>query len=174
MPTVARKGRSRWSGPWACSQSLSTIGGFIQFAPLWDPISKWLEPVAPSLIEATNAQDYLVSFLALAFGLGGISSRGDSTAPRRGAAPTLPILERKFYFDELYDLIFYRPAVVTARALQRFVERPLIGGSIRQVTSGFGFGSRELGRFQNGLVRSYALALASGVAVLAVVFLFTR
>jgi hypothetical protein len=29
-------------------------------------------------------------------------------------------------------------------------------------------------RVQNGLVRSYALALASGVAVLAVVFLSTR
>jgi hypothetical protein len=35
-------------------------------------------------------------------------------------------------------------------------------------------GSRELGRAQNGLVRSYALALAGGLAVLAVVFLAAR
>ena len=35
-------------------------------------------------------------------------------------------------------------------------------------------GSGELGRVQNGLVRSYVLAIASGVAVLAVVFLSTR
>jgi len=84
------------------------------------------------------------------------------------------VLEKKFYFDEAYDLVFYKPAVAFSLALGRFVERPLIAGSIGEVTRGFGFGSRELGRFQNGLVRSYALALASGIAVLAVVFLWAR
>ena len=39
---------------------------------------------------------------------------------------------------------------------------------------GVGLGSRELGRAQNGLVRSYALALAGGLAILAVVFLAAR
>ena len=85
-----------------------------------------------------------------------------------------PVLEKKFYFDEAYDLAFYKPAVAFSLALGRFVERPLIAGSIGEVTRGFGLGSRELGRFQNGLVRSYALALASGIAVLAVVFLWVR
>ena len=50
----------------------------------------------------------------------------------------------------------------------------MIAGSITEVTRGFRIGSGELGRVQNGLVRLYALAIASGVAVLAVVFITTR
>ena len=42
------------------------------------------------------------------------------------------------------------------------------------VSQAFGLGSRELSTAQNGLVRSYALALASGIAVLTVVFLAAR
>jgi hypothetical protein len=54
------------------------------------------------------------------------------------------------------------------------VEQPLIAGSLGAVARSTGLGSRELGRAQNGLVRSYALAVAAGVAVLAVVFLVAR
>jgi NADH-quinone oxidoreductase subunit L len=86
----------------------------------------------------------------------------------------LPLLERKFYWDELYDLVFYKPADLVARGLERFFERPVIAGSINEVTQGFRVGAGEVSRVQNGLVRSYALALATGVAVLAVVFLSTR
>jgi hypothetical protein len=42
------------------------------------------------------------------------------------------------------------------------------------ITRGFGLGSRGVGLAQSGLVRSYALALAGGLAVLAVVFLSVR
>ncbi len=84
------------------------------------------------------------------------------------------ILEDKFLFDELYDLVFYRPAVALSLALGRFVERPLIAGSITEVTRGFRLGSGELDRVQNGLVRSYVLVLTSGIAILAVVFISTR
>jgi NADH:ubiquinone oxidoreductase subunit 5 (subunit L)/multisubunit Na+/H+ antiporter MnhA subunit len=92
---------------------------------------------------------------------------------RRAPRP-LALLEHKFYWDELYGALFYRPAELAARGLSRFVERPLIAGSIGELSRGFRLGSGELGRLQNGLVRSYALAIASGVAVLAVVFLSTR
>jgi hypothetical protein len=61
-----------------------------------------------------------------------------------------------------------------SRGLGRFVERPVIVGSISEVTQGFRFGAGGVSRVQNGLVRSYVLALAAGVAVLAVVFLSTR
>jgi NADH:ubiquinone oxidoreductase subunit 5 (subunit L)/multisubunit Na+/H+ antiporter MnhA subunit len=84
------------------------------------------------------------------------------------------LFERKFYWDELYDLIWYRPADLVARGLYAFIEKPLIAGSLAAVSGGAGFGSRELGRAQNGLVRSYALALASGLAVLIVVFVSAR
>ena len=47
-------------------------------------------------------------------------------------------------------------------------------GSLGEITQGFRFGSGEVAKAQNGLVRLYALVLASGVAVLAVVFIATR
>ena len=42
------------------------------------------------------------------------------------------------------------------------------------VTGAVGLGSRELSTAQTGLVRTYALALAGGLAILAVVFLAAR
>ena len=79
-------------------------------------------------------------------------------------------LEHKFWFDELYDLIFYKPAVLLTRVLRRGVEEPVIGGSI----SGVAVGTREtggaVGGAQTGYLRSYALAIAFAVAILVVVF----
>jgi NADH-quinone oxidoreductase subunit L len=95
-------------------------------------------------------------------------------AKRVRAPKALPVLEHKFYWDELYDLLWYRPADLTARGLAAFVERPLIGGSLTALTESLSLGSRELGRAQSGLVRSYALALAGGLAILVVVFLSVR
>jgi NADH:ubiquinone oxidoreductase subunit 5 (subunit L)/multisubunit Na+/H+ antiporter MnhA subunit len=94
---------------------------------------------------------------------------------RRVRAPrAIHLFERKFYWDELYGFAFYRVADAAARGLDALVERPLIAGSIAMVTGAAGLGSHELGRAQNGLVRSYALALAGGLAVLTVVFLSAR
>jgi NADH-quinone oxidoreductase subunit L len=154
---------------------LSAVGGFLQFTPFWHPVSDWLKVVTPSLVEATNKQELVASLCAVVFGLAGIAVAYTLYMAKTSQVPrTWPILEHKFYWDETYDLLFYRPAVALAQSLGRFVERPLIAGSIREVTQGFGLGSRELGRVQNGLVRSYALALASGLAILAVVFLSAR
>jgi NADH:ubiquinone oxidoreductase subunit 5 (subunit L)/multisubunit Na+/H+ antiporter MnhA subunit len=84
------------------------------------------------------------------------------------------VLEKKFYWDELYDLLWYRSGDLVARGLGAVVERPLIAGSLDAVSGALGLGSRELSIAQTGLVRSYALALATGLAVLAVVFLAVR
>jgi NADH:ubiquinone oxidoreductase subunit 5 (subunit L)/multisubunit Na+/H+ antiporter MnhA subunit len=84
------------------------------------------------------------------------------------------LFQKKFYWDELYDLVFYKPADLISRGLGRFFEIPVIAGSIGEITQGFRFGSGEVSKVQNGLVRVYVLALASGVAVLAVVFIASR
>jgi NADH:ubiquinone oxidoreductase subunit 5 (subunit L)/multisubunit Na+/H+ antiporter MnhA subunit len=92
--------------------------------------------------------------------------------------PTLPFwqqtLERKLYFDELYDAVFYAPAVFVARAFTNWIERPLILGSSREI----GEETRGLGgvfaRLQTGLLRTYALAIASSLAVLAIVFVAVK
>jgi NADH-quinone oxidoreductase subunit L len=154
---------------------LAAIGGFLQFAPEWHPLTTWLDPVAPPLVEPTSTQEWLGSALAILAGVGGMAVSWAIYSAKRVRAPKpMRLFERRFYWDELYDLIWYRPADLIARGLYAFVEKPLIAGSLAAVTGGAGFGSRELGRAQNGLVRSYALALASGLAVLIVVFVSVR
>jgi NADH-quinone oxidoreductase subunit L len=154
---------------------LSVIGGFLQFGPVWHPLTRWLDPLAHPFAEPTNPQEWAISGAAVAVGLAGIIVAWVFYAAKRAPVPkTLRLFEKKFYWDELYDWIWYRPADGIARAFYALVERPLIAGSLAAVTGGAGLGSRELGRAQNGLVRSYAFALAGGLAVLAVVFLAAR
>jgi NADH-quinone oxidoreductase subunit L len=155
--------------------ALSCIGGFLQFAPLWHPLSTWLDPVARPLVEPTNAEEWLTSGGAILIGLAGIAVAWVIYGAKRAKAPkTIRAFEKKFYWDELYDLLWYRTSDLAARGFYALVEAPLIGGSIAAVTGAVGLGSRELSVAQNGLVRSYALALAGGLAVLAVVFLAAR
>jgi NADH-quinone oxidoreductase subunit L len=159
----------------AALAGLSTVGGLLQFAPIWTPLTTWLSPVAEPFAEATSWQEGIASAAAVAVGGAGIYVAYALYVAQSVPVPrTWALLERKFYWDEAYDLAFYRPAVLAATALQRFVEQPIVAGSIGEVTRGFRFGAGEVSRVQNGLVRSYALALATGVAVLAVVFLSTR
>jgi NADH-quinone oxidoreductase subunit L len=161
--------------PVSALAALSVVGGWIQFAPFWTPITTWLDPVAAPFAEATNWEDAAASVSAVALGLAGIYTAYQLYAARAWKVPRAwPVLERKFYWDELYDLAFYKPADLVARALGRFFELPVIAGSIGEITQGFRFGASEVSRAQNGLVRLYALALAAGVAVLAIVFLIAR
>jgi NADH:ubiquinone oxidoreductase subunit 5 (subunit L)/multisubunit Na+/H+ antiporter MnhA subunit len=154
---------------------LSAIGGFLQFAPIWHPLTTWLEPVARPIAEPANWQEYLASGIALVAGASGIFVAWTIYAAKRVKAPrAVKLFEKKFYWDELYDLVWYRSSDLLTRGLYAFVERPLIAGSLSAVSGAFGLGSRELSIAQNGLVRTYALALASGLAVLTVVFLAAR
>jgi NADH-quinone oxidoreductase subunit L len=157
---------------------LAAIGGFLQFAGVWTPVSNWLEPVARPLVEASGTQEAVSSVLAVLLGLAGIAVAwliyGSRTVQAPRFAPVQALLEHKFYFDELYDLVFYRPAVLLAGGLLRLVERPLVLGSVNELVRAV----RELGlgtgRLQTGLVRTYALSIAASLAVVTVVFLAVR
>jgi NADH-quinone oxidoreductase subunit L len=154
---------------------LSTVAGFLQFAPFWTPFSTWLDPVAAAIVEPTNTQEYVTMAVSVAVGLAGIFVAWTIYAAKRAKAPRpVKLFERKFYWDELYDVVWYRGSDLAARGLYAFVERPLIAGSMSAVTGAVGLGSRELSLAETGLVRSYVLALAGGLAILAVVFLAVR
>ncbi|HUK94408.1 MAG TPA: NADH-quinone oxidoreductase subunit L [Gaiellaceae bacterium] len=154
---------------------LAAIAGFLQVFELWTPVSNWLDPVAPPLVVPTSTQEVVSSLVAVTLGLGGIGVAWWIYGARRAEAPEpSKLLEHKFYFDELYDAIFYRPAVLLAHGLLRFVERPLVFGSLRELTQGV----RELGtgvrNLQTGLVRTYAFAIAASLAVVTLVFVVVR
>ena len=93
--------------------------------------------------------------------------------------PKLPavqrVLEHKFYFDELYDAIFYKPAAAlvgdaasaTSRSRSSSPSAPDLGDGALEV-------GRASQRIQTGLLRTYVLFFGAGMAVLAVVFLLVR
>ena len=157
---------------------LAAVGGLLQFANLWTPVTNWLEPVARPVVEASGTQEAVSSVIAVVLGAAGIGvawvlyGARTSEVPRIAWAQTL--LERKFYFDDAYDIAFYRPAVFVAKGLARWIERPLVFGSVRELAAGVGLIGRDTSRIQTGLVRTYALAIAASVAVVTVVFVAVR
>ena len=83
--------------------------------------------------------------VSVAVGLAGIGVAWAIYFAKRVKAPQpVKLFEQKFYWDELYDVVLYRGSDLLSRGLYAFVERPLIAGSISEVSSGFGLGSREL------------------------------
>ncbi|MFL5981589.1 MAG: NADH-quinone oxidoreductase subunit L [Gaiellaceae bacterium] len=164
--------------PVAVLTVLSVVGGWIQFAPWWHPVETWLETVAEPVVSPESWQEWLSIVLSLLLGLSGIAVAWVFYGARRRPVPRLAFaqrtLERKFYFDELYDALFYRPSVFAATLLRRGIEEPLIADSARDL----GADTRDLGGFvaraQTGLLRTYALAIASSVAVLAIVFVAVK
>jgi NADH-quinone oxidoreductase subunit L len=157
---------------------LSLVGGWIQMAGIWHPLADWLHPVAEPLVEPSVLQDWLTSLVAMALGLGGIYLAWLLYGERSLAVPSIPaasrLLEHKLYFDELYDAVFHRPAVAVASALRRGVEEPLVDGSIDAAATTVREAGRAATIVQTGYLRSYALALTAGLAVLAVVFVALR
>jgi NADH-quinone oxidoreductase subunit L len=173
-------------GPWtmtvpvAVLTVLAIVGGWVQIAGIWHPFGEWLDPIAVgrehlALVEPTVTEDWVTSGIAVTLGALGIWVAWYFYAARRRPVPRWAVaqeaLERKLWFDELYDLVFYKPAVLLTGLLRRGVEEPLIGGSIEGVSAGAREAGGALGEAQTGYLRSYALAIAGAVAVLVVVFI---
>jgi NADH-quinone oxidoreductase subunit L len=153
----------------------ATVSGWLQVPGGWASVSKWLAPVVPPLVETTNTQEAVASIVSVAVGLVGIGVAWWFYLARKSPAPKpVEAFEKKFWFDELYDAIFYRPTVLLAKSLYAVVEGPLVGGSIAGISDAVRNLGLETRRLQTGLVRTYVLALAASLAVLAVVFLAVR
>jgi NADH-quinone oxidoreductase subunit L len=157
---------------------LSVVGGWLQIAGLWNETANFLDPVAEPLVDPTGTEDLVSSLLAVTVGVAGIALAWAIYSARRIRVPQVrplrALLEHKFYFDELYDAVFYRPAVLLAVALRDWVERPLVLGSIGRIGAAAREASSELREVQTGLVRTYALAIAGSVTVLAFVFVWVK
>ena len=157
---------------------LAVIGGWVDIPGVWNPFGKFLEPTVESLVEPSGRQELLASVVALALGLLGIGVAWAAYSARTLRIPQATaaraVLEHKFYFDELYDAIFYRPTVLLARGLRDRFEGPIVLGSITGIAAGARRLAGDLSEVQTGLVRTYALAIAGGVTVLALVFVWVK
>jgi NADH-quinone oxidoreductase subunit L len=173
------------SEPWlwmgltvATLTALAVVGGWIQIAGLWHPLTDFLRPAAEPLVEPSGAQEVLASVLAVGLGIAGAVVAWAAYSARTLAVPQArgvrTVLEHKFYFDELYDRIFYRPTAAFTAAVRDYFERPLLLGSIDALATGARRLGSEVSGLQTGLVRTYALAIAGSVTVLALVFVWVK
>ena len=90
--------------------------------------------------------------------------------PKRWAEAQRPLylfLLNKWYFDEIYDAIFVRPAQALGRFLWKRGDENTIDGTINGVAMGIiPFFTRLAGRAQSGYIFTYALAMVLGIVVL--------
>jgi NADH-quinone oxidoreductase subunit L len=179
-----REGPFSMTSTVAVLAALAAVGGLIQVAGLWHLLGDFLEPARAvgreelDLVHPSPLQDWLTSLFAVALGAAGIFVAWTIYGARRRPAPRQAAIQRalehKLYFDEAYDVAYYRPAHAIALAFSRLVERPLIEGSIAGLAGGTRLLSGRIGRVQTGYLRTYALAIAGGVALLALVFVSAR
>ena len=156
---------------------LATIGGLVVIPGVWEPFLVWIDVAAEPLVHPTVAQDYITSAIAVTLGVIGAGFAHRAFRAGRQLVPEpepWKLFEQKFYFDELYDALFYRPAAALAFALRRRVEEPVVERSLEEIGSGTIQAGGEVARVQSGLLRTYALTIAFGVAVLVVVFVAVR
>ena len=157
---------------------LATIGGWIQFADLWTPISNWLDPVAEPLVEATGtAGGRLVD--------PGRRARPDRDRDRLGdlrRAPRPGAADRAAADAARAQVLLrraLRPALLSARGAARDGALPPRRAAARArldqgARSGDARGGPGTGRLQTGLVRTYALSIAASLAIVTVIFVAVR
>jgi NADH-quinone oxidoreductase subunit L len=97
--------------------------------------------------------------------------------PSRIAATNRPLYDfllNKWYFDEIYDAVFVRPAAWLGRFFWRRGDGTVIDGTINGVAMGVvPTFTRAVNRVQSGYVFHYAFAMVIGLAILLTWFTIT-
>ena len=165
---------------------LALVAGVVGIPGVTDTLEHFLEPTFESSAYAEDHPSTGAEWVGLAAG-GIISIAGIFVAftfyvRRRGI--TLDLRDRyrrlhdflwhKWYFDELYDAVFVRPATTAGTFGRRVVETDfvqgfIVGGATGVVRAGTSF-ARAI---QTGFLRAYALLLLVGTAALLLYFLLS-
>ena len=164
---------------------LATIAGALQIPEVTHAIdsflhptfegSKYYEALAPS-----ESFTFIGMAVGAAIGLSGIFLAWQLWSRHRGVTaqlitrlrPLYALSHNKWYFDEIIDALFVRPAAWVGRFAQQTFERvvvngALVGGASLIVRAG----SAAVRAAQSGLLRSYAALLLLGVGGVALYFL---
>jgi NADH-quinone oxidoreductase subunit L len=163
---------------------LALAGGWVAVPGLTNAIDKFLQPTFADSAHYASTPSTKTEWIGLAVGgavaIVGIAAawfayvrRPGLTLALRERLPRLhDFLEHKWYFDELYDLLFVRPTLAFANWARTFVEggvvQDVIGGGAARVVGASTAVARTL---QSGYIRGYALLLLVGVGALGLYFL---
>jgi NADH-quinone oxidoreductase subunit L len=165
---------------------LSIVGGIVAIPGISDVLEKFLEPT----FEDSRFHDTAPTTGAEVWGLvaGGVISilgiglawwvyvrePGTAGRVRERFAWLHRFLVNKWYFDELYEAMFVRPAATIGAFSRRVIETEFVQGTIVGGATGIVRVGTSLARsVQTGYLRLYALFLLLGVAGLTLYFLVT-
>jgi NADH-quinone oxidoreductase subunit L len=171
------------NAPVAVLAGLAVIGGLLQVPGAWHKLEDWLHPVLADAHEAhisTTAEviGTIASLSVAAIGIGfawylfvADPSRREKLAGRFTAV-------RRFLLDEWrFDRVYGEAVIGTGRDLGDELTRTAEPRGVQGTVLGAARGAREAGRAlgiaQSGLVRSYAVVIVVGVAVMGVIVLLT-
>ncbi len=181
--------------------ALSVLGGLINLPGL-HPLGRWLEhSVAHAHTANFNIGVAAISTLLglIAIGLswllyGRKPVEAGQPDPLRTTGPVFTFLNRKWYWDELYDAVFVRPYVKLGEflavtidwkfwhdfvhdriigdafrgwgaILSQPIDQGIVDGAVNGIAQLVDGSSQELRKTQTGYVRNYALAVALGVVL---------
>jgi NADH-quinone oxidoreductase subunit L len=165
---------------------LAIVGGYIAIPGVDNVLEKFLEPTFADSRFADTHPSTGAEWLGLVVG-GVIAIVGIGLAwwvyvREPGTAARLierfprvhAFLVNKWYFDELYEAMFVRPAATIGAFSRRVIETEFVQGTIVGGATGIVRVGTSLARsIQTGYVRAYALLLLLGVAGLTLYFLVT-
>ena len=153
----------------------SLAGGVLLNTTTEGRLTHWLEPVfghaehphlpvSPIVLSVVTLAVVLVgAYVAKVLYLDRPIER---TAPEPVAGPAR-WARKKLYFDTVYESLLMRPGQYLSRALV-FFDAKAIDGAVNGAAALVGGTSGRLRRLQTGYVRSYALGIAGGAALLVV------
>jgi NADH-quinone oxidoreductase subunit L len=162
---------------------LSVIGGVLQIPGVTHVVENFLEPTFEDsrFVEVDVSSGYealvlIVGAVSALAGLGlawlvyirrpGLSARLIERLPRVHG-----FLVRKWYFDELYDVLFVRPTRTLGEGAMNVFERFVIQGMVGSAEMAVRVGSSIVRIAQSGILRYYALLLLAGAGGLGLYFL---
>ncbi len=158
------------TGPMVLLAAGSVVAGFL--LTRGDALFDWLAPVVGTHAPAAHViPPIVVTLLTLAVVAAGavlawqrFALRPVPLTPPVAVGPVTSAARRNLYFDALNESLFMRPGQWLMRALV-YLDNRGIDGAVNALAAGVGGGSGRLRRLQTGFVRSYALSMFGGAAL---------
>jgi NADH-quinone oxidoreductase subunit L len=168
------------TGPMMLLAVGSVVAGFL--LTLGGALQHWLEPsVGPGHeVGIHTISPIVLTLLTLLVVAGGVVAAwvqfGRRPVPRTAPVAVTSVTlaaRRALYFDALNESVLMRPGQYLTRALV-YLDNRGIDGAVNALAAGIGGGSGRLRRLQNGFVRSYALTMFGGAALVVAALLAVR
>jgi NADH-quinone oxidoreductase subunit L len=157
---------------------LSVVGGWALLY-VFRGIVIWLEPVVGEEHLELGIPVWALTLITLATILVGVAVAwqvyGTRPIPRTAPAGPFPARAARadLYGDAANEAFLMRPGQYLTRTLV-YVDNESVDGVVRGVAAGVGGTSGRLRRWQTGFVRSYALSMLAGGAIIIVALLLVR